>query len=124
MPFPDGEFDAIWSVWVLEHVPNPEQALREMRRVLKPNGLLYLSPAWRCSDLAPDGYPVRPYSGFGLKGKLIKASVPIQESVLFVEMYTIPIRMGRLAAWQIHHQPTLLHYRPIAANALNAAACV
>src|SRR4051794_25118670 len=30
MPFPDGEFDAVWSVWVLEHVPNPEQALREI----------------------------------------------------------------------------------------------
>ena len=44
MPFPDGEFDAVWTIWVLEHVPNPEQALREIRRVLKPGGLLYLFP--------------------------------------------------------------------------------
>ena len=30
MPFADGEFDAVWTIWVLEHVPNPEQALREI----------------------------------------------------------------------------------------------
>lgn len=42
MPFADHESDAVWSIWVLEHVPNPEAALREIRRVVKPGGLLYL----------------------------------------------------------------------------------
>lgn len=116
MPFRNGEFDALWSIWVLEHVPNPEQALREIRRVVKPNGMIYLMPAWLCSDLNPNGYPVRPYSDFGLGGKLIKASVPIQRSPLFQALYLLPIRTMRLAAWKIHGQPTLLHYRPIAAN--------
>ena len=116
MPFRDGEFDAAWSIWVLDHVPNPEQALREIRRVLKPGGLLYLSPAWSCSDLAPNGYPVRPYSDFGIGGKLIKATVPIQQSQAFQAMYRLPIRAARLAAWKLHPQPTELHYRPIAAN--------
>jgi SAM-dependent methyltransferase len=36
MPFRDGEFDALWSIWTLEHVPNPEWALEEIRRVVKP----------------------------------------------------------------------------------------
>jgi SAM-dependent methyltransferase len=116
MPFPDSEFDAVWSVWVLEHIPNPEQALREMRRVLKPGGLLYLAPAWLCSDLAPNGYPVRPYSDFGLGGKLIKATVPLQTSAVFRAMSTIPIRVARLGSWKLLNQPTALHYRPIAAN--------
>jgi SAM-dependent methyltransferase len=116
MPFPDGEFDAAWSIWVLEHVPNPEQALREMRRVVKPGGLLYLLPAWLCSDLAPNGYKVRKYSDFGLEGKLLKATVPIQESVAFQSMYMLPIRGIRLAAWKLNPQPMALHYRPIAAN--------
>jgi len=35
MPFAADQFDAAWSVWVLEHVPNPEAALIEMRRVVK-----------------------------------------------------------------------------------------
>jgi ubiquinone/menaquinone biosynthesis C-methylase UbiE len=116
MPFPDGAFDAVWTIWVLEHVPNPEQALREIRRVLKPGGLLYLAPAWLCSDLAPNGYAVRPYSDFGIEGKLIKASVPLQNAAAFTAMYMLPIRAARLAAWKLRRQPTALHYRPLAAN--------
>ena len=116
MPFEDGEFDALWTVWALEHIPNPEQALREMRRDLKSNGLLYLSPAWLCSDLAPNGYPVRPYSDFGLAGRMIKASIPVQSSPIFQMMYMLPIRATRWSAWKIGGAPTSLHYRPIAAN--------
>lgn len=107
MPFPDGQFDAVWSIFVLEHVPNPEQALREIRRVLKPGGLLYL---------APNGYLVRPYSDFGMEGKLIKATAPLQEAPAFKAMYMLPIRATRLAAWKLDPRPTALHYRPIAAN--------
>jgi ubiquinone/menaquinone biosynthesis C-methylase UbiE len=116
MPFPDGEFDAVWTIWVLEHVPNPEQALREIRRVLKPNGLLYLSPAWLCSELAANGYQVRPYSDFGLGGKLVKTTVPIQKSDLFQALYLYPVRTMRLAAVGLGHEPTALHYRALEPN--------
>ncbi|HTX38068.1 MAG TPA: methyltransferase domain-containing protein [Bryobacteraceae bacterium] len=116
MPFRDGEFDAVWTIWVLEHVPNPEQALREIRRVLKPGGLLFLYPAWLCSDLNAQGYPVRPYSDFGAAGKLIKFTVPLQRTAAFKAMYMLPIRAARLAAWKLHQQPTTLHYRPLEPN--------
>jgi SAM-dependent methyltransferase len=38
MPFPDGSFDAALSQLVLQFVPEPERAIREMRRVTKPGG--------------------------------------------------------------------------------------
>jgi hypothetical protein len=27
MPFTDASFDVVWSIWVLEHIPNPEARL-------------------------------------------------------------------------------------------------
>ena len=42
MPFGDGEFDLVNCLHVLEHVPEPEAALREMWRVVKPGGYLYV----------------------------------------------------------------------------------
>lgn len=98
LPFADNSFDAAWSIWVFEHVPEVEKALAEVRRVLKPGGLFYFEPAWQCRSWFADGYPVRPYSDFGLKGKLIKASIPVRNSVLYRSMFTFPRRLWRAAA--------------------------
>jgi SAM-dependent methyltransferase len=42
LPFPDAVFDLVLSQEVLEHVRDPFQAVREMKRVLKDGGILYL----------------------------------------------------------------------------------
>lgn len=42
-PAGDGEFDAVISTQVLEHVPDPALYLREAQRLLKPGGRLLLS---------------------------------------------------------------------------------
>lgn len=47
-PERDGVFDLIYSVHVLEHLPDPEAALAAMNRVLKPGGtMVHLCPNYR-----------------------------------------------------------------------------
>ncbi|MGL6075790.1 MAG: class I SAM-dependent methyltransferase [Fimbriiglobus sp.] len=41
--FPDGHFDTIFSCETIEHVPDPPGAVRELSRVLRSGGRLYLS---------------------------------------------------------------------------------
>ncbi|OHA88569.1 MAG: hypothetical protein A2653_03415 [Candidatus Zambryskibacteria bacterium RIFCSPHIGHO2_01_FULL_43_25] len=42
LPFCDNSVDAIIAESVLEHVVNPEQVVTEIKRVLKPNGIIYI----------------------------------------------------------------------------------
>ncbi|NYI79921.1 SAM-dependent methyltransferase [Nocardioides panzhihuensis] len=43
IPVPDGHFDRVICNQVLEHVPEPEKAIAELHRVLKPGGRIFLS---------------------------------------------------------------------------------
>ena len=42
LPWPDGSFDAVTCMHVVEHLQNPQHILSEAARVLKPDGLLYV----------------------------------------------------------------------------------
>ena len=114
LPFPDDSFDGVWSIWVFEHVPNPEQAFREMRRVTRNNGVIFLFPAWNANAWAAQGYSVRPYSDFGLLGKLVKASVPFRSSSQIKTAGILPVRLSRWLAAQLG--PTTLRYRRLQPN--------
>jgi SAM-dependent methyltransferase len=114
MPFADDTFDGVWSIWVFEHVPNPEQAFREARRVTRDNGVLFLLPAWNCTSWAAEGYEVRPYSDFNPVGKIIKASIPLRSSPRFIAMSKLPNRLVRNIVAQFG--PTKLRYRRLSPN--------
>ncbi len=40
LPFPNNSFDHIFVCFVLEHLPNPDQALSHLKNVLKPGGTI------------------------------------------------------------------------------------
>ena len=45
IPFPDAHFEGVFCCWLLEHLPDPERAIVEFHRVLKPGG--------RCTIVVP-----------------------------------------------------------------------
>lgn len=57
LPFADDSMDAALSLAVLEHVNDPGLSVAEMRRVLKPNGLVYCEiPFLQAYHAAPHDY--------------------------------------------------------------------
>jgi SAM-dependent methyltransferase len=64
IPFADNSFDTVVSTEVLEHVPDPLRAMREMQRVLKPGGFLILStPMYWPRHEVPYDFFRYPYDG-------------------------------------------------------------
>ncbi|MFC2065763.1 class I SAM-dependent methyltransferase [Chloroflexota bacterium] len=54
LPFEDESLDLVYMITVLPEIPDPGKALREVRRVLKPGGILAIT------ELLPDpDYPLR-----------------------------------------------------------------
>ncbi len=94
-PFENNSFDAIWSFAVHEHITDLQQALLELKRILKSGGVLFFWPAWFCSTWAAEGYAVRPYSELKLKGKIIKALIPVRGSVIWRSCFIFPKRIYR-----------------------------
>ena len=116
MPFPDNTFDAIWSFRVLEHIPNPEKALLEMRRVVKPGGYILLHVANDVDRYAAQGHRVRPYSDFDLWNRIKKATIPIADSNAFRNLYARQVRSLRSLGSRVSSGPSRLHFIKLDAN--------
>ena len=66
LPFPTGSFDIVLSSECIEHTEEPERALAEMLRVLRPGGVLVVTCPnrfWRWSLVVADLFDLRPYHG-------------------------------------------------------------
>jgi SAM-dependent methyltransferase len=111
LPFANANFDAVWSIWVLEHTPDPEAVLREIRRVVKPGGFILLRPAWHCRWWTCHGIQVRSYRDLPMRYRAIKALLPLFESRWFRALTVIPRR-----AVHTFHRPRKLWTSRIPGN--------
>lgn len=77
IPLEDQSIDTVFMTEVLEHVHKPGEMLRELRRVLKPGGILFLTVpfAWPMHELPYDYHRFTPIA---LKAYLEEASFDVQ----------------------------------------------
>jgi len=86
LPFADASFDLVFSHAVIEHVADAARYLRELARVLRPGGRMYLSTA--------------PYLSFaGAHLPRLKIPVPIHLLVGRRAAFGLFVRLARHAPW-------------------------
>ncbi len=93
LPFPDSRFDAVLSLWSLNHSSDPERTLNEIHRVLAPRGSFFLiledmEPTWRdliecyiCKRLKRLGLRAECACDLGLIPALEKIGMTLRQAV-------------------------------------------
>lgn len=104
LPFDDAMFDAVVVANLLHLLPNPERALAEIRRVLRPGGLLCaptachaetLASRWVSRILGRVGFPVeRRLTGDGLSAMIAAGGFEIIERRTFSGLLPVEFVAG------------------------------
>lgn len=112
LPYGDCTFDLVCLFDTIEHIPDDEQALREVRRVLKPGGSVFVSvPAyqWLWSQNDKTAHHFRRYTATRLRDVMRRAEL-VPARVSYFNTFLLPLivpsvlwqklmdRLGRLPA--------------------------
>jgi 2-polyprenyl-3-methyl-5-hydroxy-6-metoxy-1,4-benzoquinol methylase/glycosyltransferase involved in cell wall biosynthesis/uncharacterized protein YbaR (Trm112 family) len=93
LPFALESFDFIYSLGVLHHLPDPEQAFRNLLRFLKPNGEIQIYLYWK-----PENQPIKSLLLSGVKGaRQVTAKLP--HSAVYALAYPSAIAAFMLFVW-------------------------
>jgi SAM-dependent methyltransferase len=116
LPFADNAAAFVMTFTALEHVPDPERALNEMARVLRPGGILLLAPAWHVRPWAAKGLAFRPYSDLPWADRLQKLTIPLRESIVWRAGAETPRRVLRELGLLAGITRIPFHYRQLTPN--------
>lgn len=95
LPLDEASVDFLASFDTLEHIPDVEKAFAEIGRVIKPNGIGFLMPAWNCRSWTVKKLQMRPYSELSLSEKIGKFLIPLRDSLGFRLVCGLPARLSR-----------------------------
>jgi SAM-dependent methyltransferase len=111
VPLPDASVATAVATEVLEHVPEPQEELREFHRVLEPGGKLFLSVPffWMLHEIPYDEFRYTPYSLERLLRRAGFQAVEVRAlngwNAALVQMYTNWVQYGdespRLRFWSL-----------------------
>lgn len=76
LPFPDGHFDGVVCLEVLEHVPDPAIVVKEIERVLKSTGRAWISMPF-LYPLHDAPFDFQRYTGYGLQRDVQRAGLEV-----------------------------------------------
>jgi ubiquinone/menaquinone biosynthesis C-methylase UbiE len=94
MPFADGTFDAIMSNSIVHHIPDPENVLQEIARVVKPGGVVFLRDLMRPNDDAAVKHLVRTYAGDANQGQQKMFEDSLRAALTLDEIRAMVGRLG------------------------------
>lgn len=105
IPYPDSTFEVVLALDVIEHIEKDEEALKEIYRVLKPQGIAIITvPAfmflWGITDVISQHY--RRYTLSELRKKIEDRRFSILRSSYFNTFLFPFIALVRLAARRLH----------------------
>lgn len=93
MPFQDADFDVVLCLDVLEHLPDEQPVLEELKRVVKPGGILIFSvPAfsWLWGKHDDQNNHFRRYNLYQLESILKKSKLSIERNTYF-NCFLLPV---------------------------------
>jgi ubiquinone/menaquinone biosynthesis C-methylase UbiE len=115
LPYADGAFDVVVSNSIIHHIPDPEDCLRELVRLVAPGGMLFVRDLFRPSTIEEIESLVEQYAGTdskrgqGMLRDSLNAALRLEEVRAIVRSFgmepsEISITSDRHWTW-ISHRP-------------------
>lgn len=116
LPFNNSSIDFVFSINVLEHIPEPQLALEEFIRVARLESYIYLDPAYNCRRFTVKKLESRNYSDLLFVDKLEKFFIPVLNNIVFRLISSIPRRLYLEILLLASDNPIKFHHKNLYPN--------